>query len=143
MALLDVVLGNVTGSEVSKHGRPDARHAELVQGLVAMLASGSGGGLTALLAHLQRGGLGEAVGSWVSTGNNQPVTGEQLQSVLPADVIASLAAKAGIDSAQVPYGLAQVLPSIVDQLSPSGALPSERGLQSALGGLSRMLSGTG
>jgi uncharacterized protein YidB (DUF937 family) len=143
MALLDVVLGNVTGSGPGKLGGPDARHAGLVRGLVGMLTSGSGGGLTALLGHLQRGGLGEAVGSWVSTGDNQPVTGEQLQSVLPADVLAHLAAKAGIDSAQVSHGLARVLPSIVDQLSPSGALPSESGLQSALRGLSRMLSGAG
>lgn len=143
MALLDVVLGNVLGAELGKPGGPDAWHAELVQGLVGMLTSGSGGGLTALLGHLQRGGLGEAVASWVSTGDNQPVTGQQLQAALPADVLANLAATAGIDPAQVSHGLAQVLPSVVDQLSPSGALPSEGGLQSALGGLSRMLSGTG
>lgn len=143
MALLDVVLGNVLGAGLGKPGGSDAWHAELVQGLVGMLTSGSGGGLTALLGHLQRGGLGEAVGSWVSTGDNQPVTGQQLEAALPADVLANLAATAGIDPAQVSHGLAQVLPAIVDQLSPSGALPSEGGLQSALGGLSRMLSGTG
>lgn len=143
MGLLDGVLGNVLGSGLSQVLGGNTQHAGLAQSLLGMLTSGSGGGLSELLGHLKNGGLGDAVGSWVSTGANQPVTGEQLQQALPADMLAQLAAKVGLDPAQASSGLAQVLPSIVDQLSPTGSLPSDSGLQSALGGLSKMFSGNG
>ena len=143
MGLLDGVLGNVLGPGLGSILGQNTQHAGLVQSLLGMLTSGKSGGLTELLGHLKNGGLGQAVGSWVSTGANQPVTGEQLQGALPADMLAQLAAKAGMDPSQASQGLAQVLPSIVDHLSPNGALPSGNGLQDALGGLSKMFSGNG
>lgn len=141
MGLLDSVLGSVMGS--GPGNGQETQHPGLVQGLLGMLTSGKGGGLTELLGHLQRSGLGAAVGSWVSTGANQPVTGEQLQGALPADLLAQVAAKAGMDPTQASHGLAQVLPSLVDRLSPNGALPTGSGLENALGGLSKMFSGNG
>lgn len=143
MALLEVVLGDVVGSGLRGVGDSSALHARLVRSLLSMLASGNGRWLTGLLGHLRHGGLADAVASWVSMGENQPVTGQQLRVALPADVLADLAVLSDIDPDEVADGLAQVLPSVVDQLSPSGVLPSECGLRSALGGLSRMLSGSG
>jgi len=141
MGLLDGVLGSVLGQGLGGLLGENTQHASLAQNLISMLTAPNGGGLGGLLGQLQSAGLGQAVGSWISTGANQPVTGQQLQDALPADLLAQLAAKAGIDPSQVSSGLAQVLPSLVDHLSPNGSLPQGNGLQDALGGLGKMLGG--
>lgn len=143
MGLLDGILGKVVGQGLGGVLGQNSQYAGLVQNLLGMLTSGQGGGLSDLLGKLKAGGLGNAVGSWISTGPNQPVTGEQLQGALPADLLSQLAAKTGMDPAQASQGLAQVLPGIVDKLTPDGALPDESSLQSSLGGLAGMFSGKG
>lgn len=45
-------------------------------------------GLGGLVGTLSNAGLGDAVGSWISNGANQPVSGEQLGGALGADVLA-------------------------------------------------------
>ena len=143
MGLLDGILGSVLGQSGDGAAGQGAEQSGLAQTLLAMLTSSGGGGLTDLLGHLKNGGLGEAVGSWISTGGNQAVTGQQLEGALPADLLSQLAAKAGIAPSQVSSVLAQVLPNLVDKLPPDGALPTGNGLQDMLGGLAGMFGGKG
>ena len=95
------------------------------------------GGLQGLIGKLQSGGLADVVSSWVGTGANLPVSGEQLQQALGADVMGPLAQAFGGNAEAAAGGLADVLPGLVDQLTPGGQVPADGGgnaLQALLGG---------
>ena len=75
------------------------------------------GGLAGLVAKLQQGGIGDIVNSWVSTGQNLPVSGEQLQSALGGDMLGQIAAQLGVSPQQASGGLADLLPQGGDMLA--------------------------
>jgi uncharacterized protein YidB (DUF937 family) len=81
------------------------------------------GGLGGLLQQLQQGGLGNAAQSWVSTGENLPVSGDQLAAALGADRIDAIAQQVGMPAGDLSSQLAQYLPQVVDRLTPDGQLP--------------------
>ena len=88
-----------------------------------VLGSGEQGGLNAIVAKLQQAGLGDIAKSWVGTGQNLPITADQLKQVLGSDVVRQLAAKYNIPIDQVAEVLAHQLPLAVDKASPDGQLP--------------------
>jgi len=65
------------------------------------------------------------VGSWVSTGKNMPVSGDQLQNVLGKDTISNLASKLGMDNVALTSQLSNLLPDVVDKLTPDGKVPDD------------------
>jgi uncharacterized protein YidB (DUF937 family) len=69
-------------------------------------------------------GVGAEADSWVGTGANQHVTGDQMRSVVGDDVVKQVAQQAGISEDQAAGVLARVVPQVVDGLSPNGQLPS-------------------
>lgn len=87
------------------------------------------GGLQQLVGTLQKGGLGDAVQSWVGTGGNQAVSGEQLGAALQqgglGSVVQEAASKLGADPSQLLGQLSQVLPHAVDHLTPNGQVPAD------------------
>jgi uncharacterized protein YidB (DUF937 family) len=143
MGLLDSVLGSAMGA--LQGGGQGGGNALLMQVIGSLLsgqqgggAGGGLGGLGALLQQLQQGGLGEAAQSWVSTGQNLPVSADQLQAALGGDRIGALAQQVGLDPGDLAGQLAQYLPQVVDRLTPDGRLPSgdgESGGGADLGGL--------
>jgi uncharacterized protein YidB (DUF937 family) len=82
------------------------------------------GGLGGLLDKLQKGGLADAANSWVGPGQNQPVSPGQLGSALGPDIIKTLAQKSGLSEEELTKSLSQVLPGIVDKLTPAGRMPT-------------------
>lgn len=82
------------------------------------------GGVGGLVEKFQAGGLADVVASWVGTGENLPISAEQIQSVLGNEQVAGLAQSLGIDTAQLAQQLAEQLPQLVDKLTPGGELPS-------------------
>jgi uncharacterized protein YidB (DUF937 family) len=96
-------------------------------GLLAGGAAGSviSGGLGDLLKQLQQGGQGETANSWVSTGQNKPISPGDLASALGADQINSLASQSGLSRDELLSGLSQYLPQVIDHLTPDGRLPTE------------------
>jgi uncharacterized protein YidB (DUF937 family) len=91
--------------------------------LSQVLGNGKDGGLNAIVAKLEQAGFGEQVRSWIGTGQNLPITAEQLQKVLGSETVRQLAAKFHIPVEQLSNVLAQQLPSAVDKASPEGKLP--------------------
>jgi uncharacterized protein YidB (DUF937 family) len=83
------------------------------------------GGVPALLQQLQQSGLGDQVASWIGTGANHPISGEQLGAALDSAQLAHVAQQSGIDPSQLSGGLAALLPQVIDQLSPDGQLPDK------------------
>ena len=91
--------------------------------LSEVLGSGSQGGLSAIVAKLQQAGLGDQVKSWIGSGQNLPITADQLQQVLGNDTVRQLAARFNIPVDQLASVLAHQLPTAVDHASPDGKLP--------------------
>ena len=87
-------------------------------------AGGLLGGLGGLLDKLQKGGLGQVANSWVGPDQNQPVSPGQLGPALGPDIIKTLAQRSGLSEEEITKGLSQVLPGIVDKLTPRGRLPT-------------------
>jgi uncharacterized protein YidB (DUF937 family) len=89
-----------------------------------VMGSGGQGGLSAIVAKLQQAGFGDQVKSWIGTGQNLPITAEQLQQVLGSDTAKQLAARFNIPLDQISKILAEQLPKAVDGASPNGTLPA-------------------
>jgi uncharacterized protein YidB (DUF937 family) len=68
--------------------------------------------------------LSSATNSWVGNGQNQPVSPNQLNSALGPDVIKNLAQRTGLSEDDLSKQLSQVLPGLVDKLTPNGRLPT-------------------
>jgi uncharacterized protein YidB (DUF937 family) len=80
------------------------------------------GGLSGLVEKLKASGLGDAVASWVGTGENRPVSANQLQSAVGADAVAQIAAKLGTTKEHAVSLLAAYLPMVINQLTPNGKI---------------------
>ena len=130
MGLFDE-LGKAVGNAVSG-GAAGGGQAALMQALAGML---SGGGLQQLVQGFQQKGLGDVVGSWVGTGNNLPISPDQVTQALGSDTVSKLAAQAGLDPKAAAGHLSGMLPGLVDHLTPGGALPDASALQGSLQGL--------
>ena len=141
MGLLDSVLGSAMGALTGGgQGAQGAGSAVLMQVLGSLMGGRGGvagglGGLGGLLQQLQQGGLGDVAQSWVSTGQNLPVSPDQLQAALGADRIDALAQQVGMPAGDLSSQLAQYLPQVVDQLTPGGQVPDGGAGGTDLGGL--------
>lgn len=113
----DPLLGMLSGAL----GGGGAQQSPLVG--VALSLMQQQGGLPGLLSKLQQSGLGAHADSWVGTGANTPVSGDQMQQVFGHDTLANAAAQTGMSHADVGNGLAQLLPSLVNAMTPQGAVP--------------------
>ncbi len=132
--LMDSILSQGEGPQ-GQGAAPSAGQQNLVNSIMGMIG---GGGLNGLLDSFRQKGLGEAVQSWIGTGSNTPISGQDVQASLGEQKIAEIAQSAGLSKEETAGGLAQLLPQLVDKLSPDGKLPDGAGLagllQSFLGG---------
>jgi uncharacterized protein YidB (DUF937 family) len=127
MGLMDDLLSK-TGLSNTTGGGEHQPDKGLASGILEMLTSQQSGGLQGLVQSFTQKGLGSIVSSWVSTGPNLPVSGDQIQSALGSDTISSLAQKAGVAPGMAGSLLAQVLPGLVDKLTPEGKIPESGNL---------------
>jgi uncharacterized protein YidB (DUF937 family) len=88
---------------------------------------GAGGllaGLGGLLERFQQGGQGSVINSWIGSGQNQPVQPGQLGTVLGPNIIKALTQSSGLSEAELTKQLSQILPGVVDKLTPNGRMPT-------------------
>jgi uncharacterized protein YidB (DUF937 family) len=145
MGLLDGILGNVLGGMLGGAtggmGRQQESNSPLGS-ILGQLGGGSGmgkaallalafqllqqsGGVSGLLDKLRNSGLGEHADSWVGTGQNIAVSPNQLRDAIGPDVIGQLAQRFGVSESQATGSLAQVLPELVNQMTPQGQVPAD------------------
>jgi uncharacterized protein YidB (DUF937 family) len=92
------------------------------------------GGLGGILEAFQKGGLGHIADSWVGTGENLPVHADQVTQVFGQDKIAQMANQLGMSHGEVSGGLAQILPQLINHVTPNGQVPQDHSMiQDALG----------
>ncbi|MBL8428915.1 MAG: DUF937 domain-containing protein [Dechloromonas sp.] len=116
MGLLDSVVGALAGGQ-SGGSNP------LINIVMQMISNPQSGGLGGLVQSFQQGGLGDVVNSWVSTGQNLPISAEQIQAVLGGGKLQEIASQLGVSTEQASGGLADLLPQLVDKLTPNGQIP--------------------
>jgi uncharacterized protein YidB (DUF937 family) len=109
---------------VTGFGNPDSTQAKLANAVVKKFQTNDGAGLTAILQQLESKGLGQVVQSWVGTGPNQPISSEQIEKAIGSEQIQQLAAHVGVSPDVIRSHLAEILPKIVDRLTPDGKLPA-------------------
>lgn len=143
MGLLDDLLGNaVPGGKVSKplmlallglltsgalFGRGDGEATPAKPGGARPPADEGGSlldGLGGLLNRFRQAGQGKAADSWVGTGSNEPVSPGQVGSALGPNILKTLAERSGMSEEELVRLLSQVLPGVVDKLTPKGRLPT-------------------
>jgi uncharacterized protein YidB (DUF937 family) len=131
MGLLDTVMGALAGGQGGQGSDASGGggQAALIAAVLGMLtnsangASAGGGGLGDLLARFEQAGLGDAAQSWVGTGANQAVSADQISSALGSDTIAQLAQQIGLPAGDTAGHLSELLPQVIDRLTPNGAVP--------------------
>jgi len=128
MGFLDDVVGKV--KEAVGGG---GEHSALANQVLGLLSGGSeGGGLQGMIQSFKEKGLGDIMSSWIGTGQNLPISEDQLKTGLGADVIGKLATKIGVSTDVATSKLAEILPGIIDKLTPEGTVPESGLLQQGL-----------
>ncbi len=137
MGLLDQIMGGLTGKLA---GSGDQKN--LLESVIGMINNPETGGLGGLVQSFKDKGLGNAISSWVGTGENLPVSGEQIQKVISAENIQQIAGKLGSSREEVSNMLAGLLPQVIDKLTPNGALPEGNLVEQGLSLLKNKLLGS-
>ncbi|AKJ40773.1 YidB family protein [Pragia fontium] len=121
MGLLDK-LGGLLGGSGGNQGSID--YSAILQWIEQQ------GGISSLLDKFRQGGLTEVVQSWIGTGANLPISGQQVQDILSGSALQQLSEKLGVGSQETSGLIAQYLPDLVDKLSPKGEMPESPDLMS-------------
>ena len=132
MGLLDDVMGM---AGMAGNAGAQSQHAGAMGMLLNYINSPQVGGISGLQQMFEQKGLGGVVASWIGTGPNLPISADQLQDVLHSDALQNIAAKTGMDPAQLASALSQMLPHVVDKLTPNGQVPDAGALSQMMKGL--------
>lgn len=131
MGLFDEVLA-MTGLGSSAQAQ---QHSGALPAIMEYINSPQVGGISGLQQMFQQKGLGNVIGSWIGTGQNLPVSADQLQNVLHSGALEQVATKAGIDPSQLTSMMSTLLPHVVDKLTPNGQVPDSGALAQVMKGL--------
>jgi uncharacterized protein YidB (DUF937 family) len=112
----DVLAAETAGAKGAQAPAHDP-HA-MLESVLAMITQS--GGVNGLLEKLKGSGLGDIAASWIGTGQNKTVSGDQLSSAIGPDAINQIAAKLGSTAEQAAHLLSKYLPMVVDRLTPNG-----------------------
>jgi uncharacterized protein YidB (DUF937 family) len=110
-----------------------------IMGMMMQFVQNYPGGLPALMQKFEGSGMAAQVQSWISTSSNQPVTGAQVEQAMGSD-IAAISQQTNLPTSAISQAIAQHLPILVDQLTPSGAMPDHTAITNALNALKDKLA---
>ena len=111
------ILGNMMGGQQA--GQPAA-----IAGILQQLLAANGGGVASVVSRFEAAGLGSNAQSWVSTGENQPVSADQIGKVFSPEQINAWSTQAGTTPEKMCAVLAEALPHAVDHVTPGGQVPA-------------------
>ena len=121
MGLLDGMLGNVLGSMLGGGQQGAQGQSPLIQMALQMLQQN--GGLQGMLGKFQQAGYGDQAQSWIGTGQNMPISPDALSKIFGEEQLGQIAQQLGMSQDDAAGGLAQMLPGVVDQMTPQGQIP--------------------
>ena len=153
MGLLDEVIGAALGSRAGS-GQPTQAQAQATQAqptqdqysqiaaaLTKLLAPRAEVGtwtgrssnarsadLDVLMKQFQQNGFGEIINSWIGTGQNRPISANQLRQALGQETVTDLSQQTATPHDDLLSQLAKLLPRVIDRLTPNGQLPTHADL---------------
>lgn len=130
MGLFDDVMKKV-GAAPAVAPATESSQPTLISAVLSLLVNRSGG-ISGLVQQFADHGLGNLVNSWISTGQNLPISADEVQRVLGSDSVKQIAEHAGIPPEAAQSSLAQVLPQVIDHLTPDGKIPQGDLMSNAL-----------
>ena len=113
--------------------RSSGMQDKLSSGISSMISDGKIN-LSGLKQQADQAGLGDIFDSWVGTGENKPITGEQVKSMATGGRLQELADQAGITIDDAAEEVSKVLPDMVDKVTPDGVLPTDDAVRSSISG---------
>jgi uncharacterized protein YidB (DUF937 family) len=122
--LMIALLGLLASGTLFKGGGVQSPAAAPQQSAAGNGLGGLLGGLGGLLEKFQQGGQGGVINSWIGSGQNQPVQPGQLGTILGPNIIKTLAQSSGLSEEELTKQLSQILPGVVDKLTPNGRIPT-------------------
>ena len=149
IALMPVVLG-MLANRGSQGGSPNQMNyaprggggiGDVLGQVLGGAAGGRGaaGGLGGLLGQLQQAGFGEQADSWVSRGENKPISPDAMTQIFGREGLEQISKQAGISPDEASRGLSQLLPEVVDHMTPEGDVPDDGALASSVDQFARRL----
>ncbi|HEX7891348.1 MAG TPA: YidB family protein [Ramlibacter sp.] len=131
-ALGGAVLGGMLGGRRGPAGVPAGRgmgsnRTALMLMLLpmAMRWVQRNGGMGAVLDRFRQKGYGSQMQSWVSTGDNQPLDERAVEQVVGQQDLQEMAQRLGVPEEEVRQAFAEVMPEMVNQLTPDGRLEAQ------------------
>ena len=129
MGLLDGLLGQVMGGMMGggqnqmpgQSQAPGQAQNPLL--MIALQMLQQNGGLQGVLGKLQQAGYGQQAQSWIGTGQNMPIDAGALSQIFGHGQLGQMAQQLGVSQEEASGSLAQMLPQVVDQMTPQGQVP--------------------
>ncbi len=128
------VFGDLLGGGAGAQGRPSGGGSPFSGkggALIAMLLPLAmqwvqrNGGVSEVLKRFQDKGYSQQAASWVSTGANETLSREAVGEVVGLDELSRLSRQLGVGNDEVSEGMAQILPEVVNQLTPDGSMQGD------------------
>ncbi len=116
----------------------DGKNSKLVT-VALQFIMGKMGGMGGLISTFQKNGMGDVISSWISQGPNKDVTPDDLEKGFGRDNIFEIAKEADMPKETVTTKLSEILPNLVDKMSPNGEVPDGNLLEKGLHILKRSL----
>jgi len=135
MGLLGDILKQVAGGSAAPE-----QHNVLLDTVLGLITNPQSGGLQGLLENFKQKGLGDIFSSWISTGQNLPVSPAQLQQALGKGQIQQIAQKAGLSQEDAAQALSRLLPEVVDKMTPKGTIQPNDLMGEGLSALKKLFS---
>ena len=126
MGILEQLLGQVLGPTAG--GTQRNQMLDMAMNFVQSYP----GGLNGLIQQFTNAGYGQQARSWVSTGQNMPISPDELIKVLGHGNVQSMGQGTGLNPQTASGGLAALLPVLIDQLTPKGQVDDQTDLAAAL-----------
>lgn len=128
MSLFDSIINETR----EKFGLGD-KASVLLSILLAKMTDTKSGGIAGFLQRFEAANLSDAVSSWVNSGENADISGEQIEAALGGETMQEIARRTGTDHKTASAATAFMLPRLVHNLTPHGILPEEKDLHSQTG----------
>ncbi|HEX7540148.1 MAG TPA: YidB family protein [Syntrophales bacterium] len=136
MGFMDQLKGMLAG----RQGEAGSQ-AGMLDDLLKLVNDPQSGGLAGLIQKFNEKGLGDLMSSWISTGKNLPVSADQIKNALGSDKIKDLAAKYNLGEHDASKSLADLLPQLIDKLTPNGSVPHQDTLSQGIDMIRKKLLG--
>ena len=139
--LLGGLMGGGAGQGNNRPGDPGSNMTGMGQGGSGMGNKGSAlmllllplamqwvqrnGGIGGVLEKFQSKGYSQQAASWVSNGSNEELQPHAVSELMGTEELSRLSQQLGVSQEEVSSGMAQILPEMMNHLTPQGGVPDD------------------